>query len=155
MKQLNPQEQKFIEEYLKHSNGKQSAISAGYSSASAASTACKLLKRPRIAEAIAEIRKSANEKAGYTLEAALLETDRLRDLALADKQHSAVAKYHQQKLEMTGHLDKDVTIKVETMDIRAVLARFEMNLLAPVGTMTESEIAKIVDLPGPFDDLDK
>lgn len=49
-KQLNDKQRLFVQEYLRDLNGTQAAIRAGYSEKDASSTACKLLRKPEIAE---------------------------------------------------------------------------------------------------------
>lgn len=57
-KLLSAQEQRFVTEYLIHFNGTQAAIAAGYAKRSAHVTSSRLLKRAKVAEAIA----AANER---------------------------------------------------------------------------------------------
>lgn len=47
---LNDRQRLFVQEYLRDLNGTKAAARAGYSEKDAASTACKLLRRPEIAE---------------------------------------------------------------------------------------------------------
>lgn len=51
---LNPQQQCFVDEYSAHFDGKRAAIAAGYSEKSAMSLASQLLKNPKVAKAIQE-----------------------------------------------------------------------------------------------------
>jgi phage terminase small subunit len=55
---LNPKQARFVAEYLVDLNGKQAAIRAGYSPRSAEVTASKLLRVPKVAEAV----RRANER---------------------------------------------------------------------------------------------
>lgn len=50
MKNLTPQQMKFVVEYMKSGNGAEAAIAAGYSAKSASSRASKLLAMPQVQE---------------------------------------------------------------------------------------------------------
>jgi len=52
MNALTPQQALFVEHYLSHSQGQKAAIAAGYSSNCANRTAFRLLKNPKIQEAL-------------------------------------------------------------------------------------------------------
>lgn len=57
-----------MREYLKDLNGTQAAIRAGYAEKGAAVTASKLLKNPKVAEAIAAAQKKAAKRADLTVD---------------------------------------------------------------------------------------
>lgn len=59
---LNPQQGRFIDEYLIDLNATQAAIRAGYSKKGAAQSAAKLLTNTEIAAAIAGRRRQAVER---------------------------------------------------------------------------------------------
>lgn len=72
----------FVEAYLSNgNNGKQAAITAGWSAASAGVVACEKLKQPNIAALIAERSKSVAEQAGLNTVGVLTE---LRKMVHAD-----------------------------------------------------------------------
>ena len=62
MPKLTPKQSRFVEEYLIDPNGTQAVILAGFSERSAASTAVRLLRNPKIQKAIAEGREKIGEQ---------------------------------------------------------------------------------------------
>jgi phage terminase small subunit len=62
--ELNPKQQRFVEEYLVDRNGTQAAIRAGYSPKTANVQASDLLAKPNIAAAVAEGSAKLSEKTG-------------------------------------------------------------------------------------------
>jgi len=67
-KKLTAKQERFIEEYLIDNNATQAAIRAEYSEKTAYSIGQENLKKPEIAEAIAERRKTLSEKTQLTIE---------------------------------------------------------------------------------------
>lgn len=51
---LTPKQQRFVKEYLIDLNGTQAAIRAGYKPSNAESTACALLKDPKVSQGVAD-----------------------------------------------------------------------------------------------------
>jgi phage terminase small subunit len=78
---LSLQEEKFVENYLRHGNGSKAAKQAGYSPSSSAETAKTLLKRPRISELIAKAKKKSEARAAYNYDIAMTEAKDGMDLA--------------------------------------------------------------------------
>jgi phage terminase small subunit len=80
---LNPLEARFVAEYLKDKNGHRAAIAAGYKDGPGIDvTACRLLRRPKIAAAVAKAGQKAIDQAAVTAGAVLEELGRL---ALGDR----------------------------------------------------------------------
>ena len=61
-KKLSKKEEKFVIEYVRTGNATQSAINAGYSERSARQTACRMLTKDYILEAIDELVKQMNSE---------------------------------------------------------------------------------------------
>lgn len=80
-KPLNPKQEKFIEEYLIDSNGRQAAIRAGYAPASAEVQACRLLRNVHVSSELSIRRKRQTERADLS---AIRILEELRRLALVD-----------------------------------------------------------------------
>lgn len=74
---LNPKQEKFVLEYLKDLNATQAAIRAGYSKKTAGSQAFDLLKKPEIAQAIADKHGKTLNKLEVTAERIIQERARL------------------------------------------------------------------------------
>ncbi len=74
---LTKLQERFLAEYLVDLNGTQAAIRAGYSEASAASTASDLLKKPEIREAVRMATATSLERAGVTLDRVVVELARI------------------------------------------------------------------------------
>lgn len=77
MKVLTVRERKFVEEYVRHGNGLEAAVTAGYAPSGAKSIASKLLRRPHIAAALEARAQKIADKAGITTERILEEYRRL------------------------------------------------------------------------------
>jgi phage terminase small subunit len=63
---VTPKQAAFVQEYLIDLNATQAAIRAGYPANSAAEVGYENLRKPRIAEAIAEVQKSRSEELNLT-----------------------------------------------------------------------------------------
>ncbi len=70
---LTERNKRFIEEYKIDLNGTKAAIRAGYSERSAHSTACNLLKNPKVAAVLATARQEWQDRVGITQDAILHE----------------------------------------------------------------------------------
>lgn len=77
MANLTPKQEEFVREYLVDLNGKQAAIRAGYSPTSAEVTASKLLRVPKVADAIAKARGERAERVNITADRVLEELAKL------------------------------------------------------------------------------
>lgn len=76
-RKLSPRVARFVEEYLVDGNGTRAAKVAGYSAHSAAITASKLLKKPRVAKALEAARAEQSERTRVRADDVLLELQRL------------------------------------------------------------------------------
>jgi phage terminase small subunit len=65
---LSPRHLRFVQEYLRDFNATRAAKEVGYSEKSAHVTGCKLLKDPKIADAVEEGKARVIRKAGLSLE---------------------------------------------------------------------------------------
>lgn len=74
---LNPKQQRFVDEYLKDFNGKQAAIRAGYSPKTAEVQGSRLLSTAKVRVEVEKRRNAISEKAGVTVERILQEYARL------------------------------------------------------------------------------
>ncbi len=74
---LTKLQERFLAEYLVDLNGTKAAIRAGYSEASAASTASDLLKKPEIRAVVQTVSATALERAGVTLDRVVTELARI------------------------------------------------------------------------------
>lgn len=68
---LPPKQRAFVREYPKDNNGTQAAIRAGYAEKGAAVTASKLLKNPKVRDAIAAAQEKAAKRADITVDEVL------------------------------------------------------------------------------------
>lgn len=84
---LTPKQQRFVEEYAIDGNGKQAAIRAGYSEATAESQASRLLRNVKVAAAVAKSQDAVLEKVEITQEWVLI---RLAEIARRCMQEKAV-----------------------------------------------------------------
>lgn len=98
MAELNDKQKRFVAEYIVDYNATQAAIRAGYSEKSAEQLGFQLLKKPSVAEAVANAQKKLAVKSDVTIERVLKElasigldnekertTDRLKALELIGK----------------------------------------------------------------------
>lgn len=74
---LTPKQQRFALEYLQDLNGKQAAIRAGYSEATAESQASRLLRNAKVQNLLEEKLRKVEAKAEVNLERILLELHRI------------------------------------------------------------------------------
>lgn len=114
---LNPKQRAFTVEYIKDKNATQAAIRAGYSPKTACSQGFDLLRKPEIAQAIADLEKAAQARAGITVDSivedltriAKAETTAPRDQIRA---YELLGKYlgmFTEKVEMKGQIDTTVS----------------------------------------------
>ena len=125
-KKLSKKEEKFVIEYVRTGNATQSAIKAGYSERSARQTACRMLTKDYILEAIDELVKQMNsEKIADAEEVMMLLTEIARgetveQNAFIDKNGNPIIvetkvkeKERVKALELLGKRYKLYTDKVE------------------------------------------
>ena len=84
--QLNPRQDRFVDEYLLDGNGTQAAIRAGYSPKTAYSIASENLRKPDIQQAIAERQRQLAEKRLWDRERLVSEAESNLHLAREHKQ---------------------------------------------------------------------
>jgi phage terminase small subunit len=102
---------------MKDKNATQAAIRAGYSAKTAYSQAWDLLKKPEIIEAIAELEKAAQAKAGITVEKIVERINKIaedpeashRDKLKADELVGKYLGMFTEKVEMKGQIDTAVS----------------------------------------------
>lgn len=81
---INPQRQRFVEEYLVDLNGTEAAIRAGYSRKSAKAQASQLLALPEVQAAVSAGQASRSERTKVTADVVLQHLDAARTADLAD-----------------------------------------------------------------------
>jgi phage terminase small subunit len=81
---LNLRQERFVQEYLLVPNAKQAAIKAGYSPIRAEVTGCELVRNRKVADAIAEARARAAERAEITKASQLCWLKGIQDTTLPD-----------------------------------------------------------------------
>lgn len=86
---MSPKQERFVQEYLKDSNGTQAAIRAGYSPRTADQQASRLLTKVKVAQAVKAKQEKASVKAELTLDAHIATLAELRDEARAASQYPA------------------------------------------------------------------
>jgi len=74
---MTPRQQRFVDEYLIDLDGKHAAIRAGYAASDAKNRACRFLKTPAIADAIAAAMAERSLRTGITPERVLEELARI------------------------------------------------------------------------------
>lgn len=111
MKTLNPQQAKFVAEYLRHSNGTAAAKSAGYTSPTQASVT--LLKNPAVKEALDKPRKALEAEGLYNLKAAMKECEDAMAFAKETENANAYTKAVELRAKLNG-------LMVEKHDMRTV-----------------------------------
>lgn len=74
---LNPQQRRFVEEYIKDPSARRAALKAGYSINSADSIGCHLLKRPAIKQLIEDAEDEAAKEMGVNTLRVLQELSRV------------------------------------------------------------------------------
>jgi phage terminase small subunit len=114
---MNAKQRAFTVEYMKDKNATQAAIRAGYSEKTAYSIGVQLLKKLEITQAIAELQKAAEVRAGITVDTivedltgiAKSNTTAPRDKIRA---YELLGKYlgmFTERVEMKGQLDTTVS----------------------------------------------
>ena len=114
---LNPKQRAFTVEYMKDKNATQAAIRAGYSPKTACSQGFDLLRKPEIAQAIEEMEKAAQARAGITVEKIVDRINKIaedpnclpRDRLKADELLGKYLGMFTEKVEMKGEIDTTVS----------------------------------------------
>lgn len=145
-KPLSPRHHVYIEGVLAGKTGKQAAIDAGFSAASASSRALELNSHPEVIKAL-EARKARLRKAtGYDVEAAFKELDDTISRATEVKQFNAVVKAIEAKSRMVGILDKPNALI--GIDISAVLAEARGRRLRPLPDVQDATVIDVAAAKG-------
>ena len=114
---MTAKQRAFTVEYLVDKNATQAAIRAGYSEKTAYSIGVQLLKKLEIREAIEELEKAAQAKAGITVEKIVARINKIaedpdaapRDKLRADELLGKYLGMFTEKVEMKGQIDTAVT----------------------------------------------
>lgn len=133
---LTPQREAFAVAYVKQPPRKKGAGSAAYREAfnaenmsanAIAREASLLLKDPKVAQRIAELREPAAEEAGMTLKSHLADLKRLRDLAEKDGKFSAAVTaevnrgkasgLYVEQVQLSGNAKNPVAVTVSAEDL--------------------------------------
>ena len=131
-RELTLQQRQFVASYLGGATATQAAIDAGYSAHSAKSRAHVLLSGNKLIRAeIERVQQRLAKTAEYNAEKCATFIDTRIAKAEADKQHSAAAKYHEQKMKLFGLLIDKQHIAVEQVDLTGALAEAKARLLRP------------------------
>ena len=101
---LSPKQARFVAEYLKDQNATQAAIRAGYSQKTAAQQGSRLLMNVEVAKAVGQKQKRVAAKAEITVESLAREFEEARQLALQEKQASAMVAATTGKGKLAGLL---------------------------------------------------
>ena len=109
--QMNPRQQRFIEEYSLSGNATQAATAAGYSNSSAHVTGSRMLRNAKVWRAISTKQRKAAEKAEITREWLIKQQRKVYEDAISGKQLGPANKALGQLWEFCGYkLDKlDIT----------------------------------------------
>ena len=114
-KRLNPQQQRFLDNYL-HKDMTQTAAAreAGY--AYPAVEAVRLLNSPVVKERLEEMRDEMRSKFGVTIEKSVRDLKAMRDQALREGKISAAIKAEELRLKATGLLVNKSHVTHENVD---------------------------------------
>lgn len=103
-KGLSPKQARFVAEYLKDQNATQAAIRAGYSQKTAAQQGSRLLMNVEVAKAVGRKQQKVAQKAEITVESLAQEFEEARQLAMREKQASAMVAATTGKGKLAGLL---------------------------------------------------
>lgn len=139
-RKINPRQQKFVEEYLRHGNARNAATAAGYSPKSAKDLATKFVvqeKSPAVTQALNEARAKSITLAAYNADVAMTECEDAIQFARETENANAYVKAVELKSKLKGLL-------VEKLDVRQV--GFQIQISGIDGpptptTSTEKEVA--------------
>lgn len=147
-RELTLQQRKFVASYLGGATATQAAIDAGYSAHSAKSRAHVLLSGNKLIRAeIERVQQRLAKTADYNAEKCAAFIDTRIAKAEADKQHSAAAKYHEQKMKLFGLLIDKQHISVEQVDLAGALAeakeRARLRLMCDPAPLIEGDFVAL------------
>ncbi|WOD61774.1 terminase small subunit [Niallia taxi] len=127
--ELTFQQRKFVNEYLKHGNGRNAAIAAGYSEKSADSQASQILKLPKIKKAI-EAKEKEFEMASLITVESILE----KILSIADDEEAS----NSEKLQALKLLGQHKAMFTDKQIVKTEKGN-------PYEEMSDEEIMKMID----------
>lgn len=141
---MSPRRVRFIDEYLKDRNGKQAAIRAGYSPASAESQASRMLKDPEVEKRVGELVAKASKRSLLTVERVQEEIARI---AFADPRNLV---NEAGQLRALHELDADTAAVVASIEVEDLFegkgeAREHVGTLRKVKTWDKT---KALDMAG-------
>ena len=116
---LKAKQEKFCNEYLVDLNATQAAIRAGYSAKTAHVIGQENLRKPAIAERVAELQAAEQKRCGVTRETILRELEEARSAALGSEtpQASAAASATVHKAKILGLYDSPEDIELKRLEI--------------------------------------
>jgi phage terminase small subunit len=119
--QLNARQQKFVEAFLRLGNATHAYKAAGYRGTgnTAESTACQLLKNPKVSQAIREGQAKANRESQVTL---AMIVRRLKDIAFANVDTEITLSH---VLKASDQLIKCIALEGFEQRLAAIEARLE------------------------------
>ena len=134
-KDLTPKEQIFVREFLKHGNGTRAAVAAGYSAATASVTASKMLRKAKVSEELANLRKKLLEKLEITAERVL---QGIAELAFFD-----IRKFFTPAgaLVPIRELDDQTARALKGRDVEKLFKHFGKGQAEETGTITKIRVA--------------
>lgn len=150
---LNPRQEKFVREYVKTGNGRQSyskayGVNVEINAAVADSAASRMLSNVKVESVVAATMARHRTRHDYTVDTILGELDESRSAAIADKQHGPAVQATTVKARLLGMIvdRKEVGNPGDfaALDtIQAVLTYAAKEL----GTDAAALLAKLVDAP--------
>lgn len=107
-KDISPRQLEFVKAYCSGKNAREAAIIAGYSPAAARTRGYDLLNQnEHVKNAVAEHKERLRCATGYDAEKAMKELDEGVVFAKATNNATALARFSELKMKMSGLLDKD------------------------------------------------
>jgi phage terminase small subunit len=128
---LSPKEQVFIREYLKDGKGTRAVIAAGWSAKTASVTASKLLRKPNVAEELANLRGKLLDKLEISAERVL---QGLGELAFFDPRKMF---NEDGSLKKITELDGMTVRALTGFSIEKLFQHYGKGLSAEIGTVTK------------------
>jgi hypothetical protein len=109
----NTRKQQYCEKVLEGLSQKDAAIEVGYAPTHASQSACRLMKDPLVQQYLERRRAEIAEQTGYTIERAMTDLERDRELAYRTENATAAARCTELMSKLNGLL-------VDKRDIRSV-----------------------------------
>lgn len=134
-KNLTPKEEIFVRQFLATGNATKSAITAGYSAATAGVTGSKLLKKAKVAAELANLREKLLSKLEITAEKVL---EGLGELAFFDPRKMFNPDGSMKKVT---EMDDATVHALAGMDVEKLFKHFGKGQAEEVGTITKVRLA--------------